>query len=87
CWGCAKREYRKFPPSSKESDLERNVIMGLDSVTLESMRKYFIRSQRFMDAYRKGLNGQQAAWAAKCYHGHCVLPDAIMHELDNENII
>jgi hypothetical protein len=42
CWGCAKREYCKFPPSPKESDLERNVIAALDSVTLESMRKYVI---------------------------------------------
>jgi hypothetical protein len=23
-----------------------------------------------MDAYRKGLDGKQAAWAAKKYHGH-----------------
>ncbi|KAG2115106.1 uncharacterized protein F5147DRAFT_522999, partial [Suillus discolor] len=82
CWGNAKCRYRKFPRSSKESDLEHNVIKALDSVTLESMRKYSIRFQRFMDAYQKGLNGQQAAWAAKRYHGHCVLPDAIMHEFD-----
>jgi transposase len=42
CWGCAKREYRKYPPSTKESDLERNVVMALDSETLESMRKYIV---------------------------------------------
>jgi len=24
-----------------------------------------------MDAYAKGLDGKQAAWAAKKYHGHC----------------
>ncbi|KAG0700911.1 hypothetical protein DFH29DRAFT_876281 [Suillus ampliporus] len=83
CWGCAKHEYHKCPPSQKDADLERNVIKALDSVTLESMHK----SQRFMDAYRKGLNGQQAAWAAKLYHGHRVLPEAIMHELDNETIV
>ncbi|KAG1815059.1 uncharacterized protein BJ212DRAFT_1431676 [Suillus subaureus] len=50
------------------------------------MCKYSIRSQRFMDAYQKGPNGQQAAWAAKRYHSHRVLPDAIMHEFDNETI-
>ena len=37
-----------------------------------------------MDAYQKGLNGQQVAWAVKLYHGHRVLPEAIMNELDNE---
>src|SRR5271156_4318844 len=30
-----------------------------------------------MDAYRKGLNGPQAIWANRKYHGHQVLPDNI----------
>jgi len=34
-----------------------------------------------MDAYRKGLDGKQAAWALKKYRGHHVLPDTIMAEL------
>ena len=38
-WGAAKREYRKFPVSSLESDLEKNVITALDSVNLGSMRR------------------------------------------------
>ena len=37
-----------------------------------------------MDAYHKGLNGEQAAWAAKKYHGHWVLPSTILEEFDNE---
>jgi hypothetical protein len=39
CWGYAKRIYRQFPPSSKEADLEQNIIAALDSVPLESMRR------------------------------------------------
>jgi len=39
CWGFAKRVYRKFPASSKEADLENNVLSALESVPLESMRK------------------------------------------------
>jgi hypothetical protein len=35
-----------------------------------------------MDAYRKGLNGKQAAWAAKKYSGHRVVPEHIMREYD-----
>jgi hypothetical protein len=35
-----------------------------------------------MDGYRKGLNGQQAAWASKKYRGHCVLPEKIMGEVE-----
>jgi hypothetical protein len=40
------------------------------------------RSDRFMDAYRKGLNGTQAAWAGKRYRGHRVLPKNIMALID-----
>lgn len=40
------------------------------------------RSLKFMDAYRKGLNGKWAAWAAKKYHGHRVLPEGWMDAWD-----
>jgi len=33
-----------------------------------------------MDAYAKGLNGKQAMWAAKKYHGYWVLPEGILNE-------
>jgi hypothetical protein len=39
CWGYAKRIYRHYPPSSKESDLEQNVLSALEAVPLDSMRK------------------------------------------------
>ena len=35
----------------------------------------------FMDAYRKGLNGNQAAWVNKKYRGHRIIPDSILEEL------
>jgi len=38
-WGHAKCVYCQFPPSSKESDLEKNVIQALDSVLLLSMHQ------------------------------------------------
>ena len=38
CWGHAKRRYWTFLASSKESDLEKNVIQALDEVPLISMR-------------------------------------------------
>ncbi|KIJ10549.1 hypothetical protein PAXINDRAFT_164241 [Paxillus involutus ATCC 200175] len=86
CWGYAKRVYRCYPPSSKDADLEANMIKALDSVPLESMRKFATRSRRFMDAYYKGLNGKQAAWAAKKYRGHQVLPATIMKDLDRAKV-
>lgn len=39
CWCHAKRRYREYPPSSKEEDVERNMVAALESVTVEVMRK------------------------------------------------
>ncbi|KAG0701937.1 hypothetical protein DFH29DRAFT_982561 [Suillus ampliporus] len=71
----------------QDSDLEINVVKALDSVPIASMQRFAIRSRRFMDAYHKGLNGSQAAWAAKKYCGHRVLPGSIFTELDAAHII
>lgn len=35
-----------------------------------------------MDAYSKGLDGPEVAWAARKYRGHRVLPDSIMAKFD-----
>ncbi|KAF9502913.1 hypothetical protein BS47DRAFT_1374511 [Hydnum rufescens UP504] len=83
-WGYTKRVYRQYPESSSEKDLEWNVIRALESVPVISMRRFFTRSLRFMDAYHKGLNGVQVAWANKKYRGHRVLPDTLMADLDKE---
>ncbi|KAJ7882411.1 hypothetical protein B0H14DRAFT_2339939, partial [Mycena olivaceomarginata] len=40
------------------------------------------RSDHFIDAYRKGLNGVQAAWAGKRYCSHRVLLKNIMELFD-----
>jgi hypothetical protein len=44
CWGFAKQIYRQYPASSKEANLERNVLSALESVPLENMRKCAIFS-------------------------------------------
>ncbi|KAG2035644.1 hypothetical protein BDR03DRAFT_867732, partial [Suillus americanus] len=44
-------------------------------------------SLRFMDAYRKGLNGKQAVWASKKYCGHRVLPETIMRDLTDAGLV
>ena len=45
-------------------------------------------SLQFMDAYRKGLNGNQAAWASKKYRGHRTIPDSesILSEIEKAGI-
>lgn len=43
--------------------------------------RYANRSSRFIDAYHKGLNGSQAAWASKRYRGHRILPPSFLQDL------
>ncbi|KAF7768417.1 hypothetical protein Agabi119p4_7660 [Agaricus bisporus var. burnettii] len=85
CWGYAKRIYRLNKPSSNEDSLQKNTVAALESVPILSMRRFVTRSFRFMDAYRKGLNGSQAAWASKKYRGHRKIPDSILEELGGAN--
>ncbi|KAF9035602.1 hypothetical protein BJ165DRAFT_1562433 [Panaeolus papilionaceus] len=86
CWGYAKRKYRMLPASSKDEDLERNVVSCMDDIPLLTIRRFAIRALRFMDAYRKGLNGNQAAWASKKYRGHRIIPDSILADLEKAGI-
>ena len=44
------------------------------------------RSLRFMDAYRKGLNGNQAAWASKKYRSHRTIPESILSKLEKAGV-
>ena len=39
-----------------------------------------------MDAYEKGLNGSQAAWAAQKYCGHRILPQRLMDDMEKAKI-
>ncbi|KAK0476534.1 hypothetical protein EDD18DRAFT_1297529 [Armillaria luteobubalina] len=64
---------------SSEKDLEVNVLKSLEEVDIIKMRW-------FMDAYQKGLNGVQAAWAVTKYRGHRLIPETILRDLDNSQI-
>ncbi|KAF8144126.1 hypothetical protein K438DRAFT_1993106 [Mycena galopus ATCC 62051] len=79
CWGYAKRVYRFF---LREEDLERNVCEALATVPLNMMKRFGNHSAKFADAYAKGLNRRQAAWAARKYRGHRVIPESILEELE-----
>jgi hypothetical protein len=74
CWGFAKRIYRLNPESSREDQLEKNVLAALQAIPLVSMRRFATCSLRFVDAYQRGLDGALAAWAARKYRSHRVLP-------------
>ncbi|OAX31034.1 hypothetical protein K503DRAFT_704361, partial [Rhizopogon vinicolor AM-OR11-026] len=86
--GYLKRIYRELPASSKEADLERNVPrLWTQSHCLSFAGDFSTHSLRFMDAYRKGLDGKQAAaWASKKFRGHRVLPETIMRDLTDAGL-
>ncbi|QRV92236.1 DDE superfamily endonuclease [Ceratobasidium sp. AG-Ba] len=80
CWGRAKETYQKSPSSSLTADVERNMIKALDHISLKSIRKYFQRSRRFLDAYAHGLDGPNAAaseWARRKMSRHRASPEHI----------
>lgn len=39
-----------------------------------------------MDAYHRGLTGKQAAWAGKRYHGHRILPETLMADMEADDM-
>jgi hypothetical protein len=86
-WGYAKRLYHLNPESSREDVLEKNTLAALDQVPLESMRRFVLRAHRFADAYRQGLDGSQAAWAARKYKGHRLLPPEFRREMEAAGIL
>jgi hypothetical protein len=49
--------------------------------------RFSTRSIRFMDGYRRGLDGKQVAWASKQYRGHRVLPETILADLETTNLL
>ena len=51
------------------------------------MRRFANRSRCFMDAYSRGLNRSQAAWAARKYRSHRTLPENLMTELVRAHIV
>lgn len=42
----------------------------LNACPVEVIRRFFNRSWRFMDAYRKGLTGKAAEWAVRKQKSH-----------------
>ena len=49
------------------------------------MYRFANRSACFVHAYQLGLDGAQASWATKKYHGHHMLPNSVMEALDSSN--
>ena len=68
---------------SSRCEGEKDSYSQLDIDLLKSLSRFYSQSWRFRHAYQLGLDRKQAAWAAKQYHGHCVVPSTILEEYDH----
>ncbi|KAF8580621.1 hypothetical protein K439DRAFT_1356652, partial [Ramaria rubella] len=53
----------------------------LDSCPVKTIWAFFGKTWRYTDAYRKGLNAEQAEYAINKYHSHCSVGPSIMMSL------
>jgi hypothetical protein len=56
-------------------------------MTIWSHHSKWIAKPDLAQSREKDNNGKQAAWASKKYHGHQVLPESIMADLDNAKLL
>ncbi|KZT23214.1 hypothetical protein NEOLEDRAFT_1069814, partial [Neolentinus lepideus HHB14362 ss-1] len=80
-WGWMKARLRvaadgTFPTA------KRLVPEILDSCPTNTIRAFFRKAWRYMDAYRRGLNAKQAEFAVKKYHSHRRIGVNIMMSTD-----
>ena len=77
-WGWCKGRYRDVYKSRFE-DAKKAAVEYLNACPVEVIRRFFNRSWRFMDAYRRGLTGRAAEWAVRKQKSHRrVGPQAMM---------
>jgi hypothetical protein len=75
---------KKFLKTKENMDIDfvREPSLSMDGSPQNS--SFANRSLWFMDAYKKGLNGNQTAWASKKYRGHWhrTIPESILEKAD-----
>lgn len=87
-WGAAKRYLRENCDYSFAT-LQENMPKALASVSVETIRKWEHRMQRWMEAYRDGLGAKDAQkqvkkFSSTRYTSHRRIPERIAAALDHE---
>ena len=69
-WGKAK-QYTRSHCDYSFAGLEKTIHPALNSVSIETIRKYFRKSREYMKAYREGItDGVKVVEALKTYKSH-----------------
>ncbi|KAG2743881.1 hypothetical protein P692DRAFT_201722673 [Suillus brevipes Sb2] len=68
-WGWVKTRFRSAADGTFLT-AKRIVPELLDACPIKTIRAFYRKSWRYMDAYRKGLNARQAEFAVKKYKSH-----------------
>lgn len=72
-WGAVKH-YTRAHCDYRFASLEKTILAGLDSVSLETIRRFAMRSKRWLMAYSDGLTPGQKEFAERVYSSHRRLP-------------
>jgi hypothetical protein len=81
-WGWAKYRYRQIEKNTFDQ-AKTAAFDCLDACPTDVIRKFVNRSWCFMDAYRKGLTGDAAAWAVKQQKGHQKVSQRAMMQISS----
>jgi hypothetical protein len=60
------------------------VLLVLDACTINTMRRFYNRSYRFMDAYCKGLGVKAAAWCVKKQRRHRTISEGAIQAFEDQ---
>ena len=74
-------KYREHPKANFAEAKER-AIEVLNSCSPDIIRRFINRSWQFVDAYKKGLTGEAAAWVVRKQKSHRSVSEAAMKALE-----
>ncbi|EJD53834.1 hypothetical protein AURDEDRAFT_21050, partial [Auricularia subglabra TFB-10046 SS5] len=80
-WANGKQKFRDEADGTFET-AKKLVPRCLDAIPPTRIRHFFRKVYRYMDAYRKGLDAKQTAYAVKKYKSHRSVPAGIMMDVN-----
>jgi len=80
-WGWCKYRYWEHPKNNF-AEAKTRALEVLDACPADVIRRFINRSWRFIDAYKKGLKGEAAAWVVRKQKSHRSVSESAMKALE-----